>query len=186
SLARCDRPEGGARRDVLLLGIALFALLAGGQPEVIVYALALSGAYFLVRLYRRPRGRRLALLFPVLAATALAAAAVAPALVPTFRYLPQTERNRAIAGVRATGSLAALLSSATTAEGRARWAARAVERAVPTAAPNAWGNNRYGAYWGSTVINQDAGAFVGSATLLLALLALFAHPGQRRREEGLM
>jgi hypothetical protein len=172
ALARCDSTRN--RRDFLLLGIALWALLLAGQPEVIVYALALSGAFLLSRLRRRAPGRRLALLLPCGAAAALAVAAAAPALAPTAFYLPQTERNQAIAVVRSGASWAALRDQVTTAEGRERWAKRVIERLVPTAAPNAWGNNRYGAYWGSTAINQDAGGFVGSAALLLAFLSLFA------------
>jgi len=190
ALSRCDgRCDGdtdrlSGRRDFFLLGVALWALLLAGQPEVIVYSLALSGAFLLSRLRRRPRGRRWSLLLPCAAAGLLALAAAAPSLAPTAAYLPQTERSRAIAGVRESASWAALSAQVTTPEGRARWEKRVVERLVPAAAPNAWGNNRYGAYWGSTAINQDAGAFVGGTALLLALLSLLAR--RRFPEERLM
>ena len=45
------------------------------------------------------------------------------------------------------------------------------------AAPNAYGNSRYVEYWGLTNTNEDAGGFVGTLTLLAALLAL----GARKR-----
>ena len=43
---------------------------------------------------------------------------------------------------------------------------------VPIAAPNAYGNNRFGAYWGQQNVNEDATGFAGTAALLAALLAL--------------
>ena len=48
------------------------------------------------------------------------------------------------------------------------------------AAPNAFGNSRFVHYWGLSNTNEDASGFVGTATLLAALLALPAI-GTRRR-----
>ena len=49
-------------------------------------------------------------------------------------------------------------------------------------APNAFGNSRYGDYWGDSNNNEDATAFVGGAAILAALLAFL--PARRRfREE---
>src|SRR5581483_11766627 len=51
-------------------------------------------------------------------------------------------------------------------------------------APNAYGDSRYGRYWGSSNTNEDSSAFVGSAALLAALLA-FLPAARRVREERL-
>lgn len=74
-LVRC-RQEGG-RRDLLLLSLATLALLLGGHPETILYALGLCLLY---------DARRLA------PALVLAGAVAAPALLPFADYLPQTLR----------------------------------------------------------------------------------------------
>lgn len=74
-LVRC-RQEGG-RRDFLLLLLAAFALLLGGHPESIVYAVGLCLVYDV---------KRTAL------ALVLAGAVAAPALLPFVDYLPQTLR----------------------------------------------------------------------------------------------
>src|SRR5262245_23715010 len=47
AVARCDDP--GGRRDALLLAAAAFALLLGGHPETILYALGLTLAFLLDR-----------------------------------------------------------------------------------------------------------------------------------------
>lgn len=74
-LVRC-RQEGG-RRDFLLLSLATLALLLGGHPETILYALGTCLLY---------DARRLA------PALVLAGAVAAPALLPFVDYLPQTLR----------------------------------------------------------------------------------------------
>jgi hypothetical protein len=74
-LARA-RQEGG-RRDHLLLCLATFALLLGGHPETILYALGLC----LICDVRR-----------MAPALVLAGALAAPALLPFLDYLPQTLR----------------------------------------------------------------------------------------------
>jgi hypothetical protein len=50
-------------------------------------------------------------------------------------------------------------------------------RLLPLAAPNAYGNSRFVHYWGLSNTNEDAGGFVGTATLL----AILAGIGARRR-----
>jgi hypothetical protein len=61
------------------------------------------------------------------------------------------------------------------------------ERLLPIAAPNAYGNNRFGPYWGDDNINEDAAAFAGGAALLCALLACapLTGLGKRQRQERL-
>ncbi|HEY9422006.1 MAG TPA: hypothetical protein VIW92_11375, partial [Thermoanaerobaculia bacterium] len=146
-ISRCDEP--GERRDALLLGIGTFALLTGGHPETIAYTLGLAALFLIHR--SRATFRRAG------AAMGIATMIAAPALLPAIDYLPDTLR-------------AHRLSSP--GEG---WAEGAVRLLV--AAPNAFGNSRYLHYWGPTNTNEDAGGFVGTATLLAALLSL----GARRR-----
>lgn len=74
-LALCR--QEGRRRDFLLLALATFALLLGGHPETILYALGLGLLYDV---------RRMA------PALVLAGAVAAPALLPFVDYLPQTLR----------------------------------------------------------------------------------------------
>ncbi|HEX5715683.1 MAG TPA: hypothetical protein VF179_05955 [Thermoanaerobaculia bacterium] len=74
-LVRC-RQEGG-RRDFLLLSLATFALLLGGHPETILYALGLCLIFDVKRMAP---------------ALVLAGALAAPALLPFVDYLPQTLR----------------------------------------------------------------------------------------------
>jgi hypothetical protein len=65
--------------------------------------------------------------------------------------------------------------------------AHLAQRLLPIAAPNAYGNNRFGPYWGNDNINEDAAGFGGGAALLAALLAAgpLRAPYRRRRQERL-
>jgi hypothetical protein len=157
--ARCDDP--GGRRDAALLSLATLALLLGGHPETILYVLGLALAFLLDRVRSRPRGLRRPLLARTAAALAIAGAVAAPALLPAIEYLPKTMRAARLGD-----------SSRPVRERRA-----AVERLLPLAAPNAFGNSRFVHYWGPSNTNEDASGFVGTVTLLAALLAL----GSRRR-----
>lgn len=170
SLVRCD--QVGERRDHLLLALATFSVLSAGHPETIAYVLALALAVFLDLLVRRPRGSRRSLLLGVGLAMILGAAAAAPMLLPTFRYLPQTLRA---ARLREPQTLPAPPPS-----GDGSLAARL----LPVAAPNAYGNSRFLYYWGRRNTNEDASGFAGTAILLLVLLALTTR--RRLLQEGVM
>jgi hypothetical protein len=62
-----------------------------------------------------------------------------------------------------------------------------VTRLVPNAAPNAFGNNRFGAYWGERNVNEDAAGFAGTAALLAALVCAWPlAAGRRFPQERLM
>lgn len=89
ALVRCR--QVGRRRDFLLLTLAFLALLLGGHPETILYALGLS-LFFL--------GKRSAL------ALILALLLAAPALLPFLDYLPQTLRATRLSEAAPRGSLA--------------------------------------------------------------------------------
>ncbi len=158
-LVRCR--QSGERKDFLLLTLSTAALLLGGHPETILYSLAVAAAFWVGggALSRTAgAGRGGALLGSLLAAGLLAA----PALLPAAELLPQSLRaTRPV--VHPAGSLA--------------------EHWLPIAAPNAYGNSRYVHYWGLANTNEDAGGFVGTITLLGALLAL--GPTRRRPQEWL-
>lgn len=155
-IARCDDP--GERRDALLLALGTFALLLGGHPETILYALAVALAFLAGRIFQRPRGLRWALARRAGVAMLVAGMTAAPVLVPVAEYLPKTMRaarmgqpspHRQVRGIFAKTYL-------------------------PLITPNAFGNSRFVDYWGLTNTNEDASGFVGTATLLAALLAVRA------------
>ncbi len=159
--ARCDDP--GGPRDALLLALATLALLLGGHPETIFYSLATALLFLLDRLRRQPPGPRWALARRAGVALAVAGLVSAPALLPAIEYLPKTMRAARM-GEPSPPRPSAL-------------GVRAAQTFLPLAAPNAFGNNRFVGYWGRTNSNEDASGFVGTATLLAALLAV----GSRRR-----
>jgi hypothetical protein len=157
----------GRRRDAAALVAALAALLLGGQPEAVLYALAVAGAFAALRLLDTERARRAAALRRLGACSALALGLAAPGLAPALELLPRTLRaaDRAVADPRPA----------------ADWDRRAVSRWLPIAAPNAFGNGRYGdasgaVYWGESNTNEDASGFAGTLTLMLALAALGVSP----------
>jgi hypothetical protein len=162
-VACCDDP--GRRRDALLLAAGALALLLGGHPETVLYALGLAALFLLDRVRRRPPGLRWALARRAGAALLVAGMVAAPVLLPAIEYLPKTMRWARMRepSPPPPSSLA--------------------KTYLPLAAPNAYGNDRFAGYWGRLNVNEDAGGFVGTAMLLAALLAL----GTRRRfpQEGL-
>jgi hypothetical protein len=148
-------------RDWLLLTATTAALLLAGHPETIVYALLLLAAFVGLRLLALGQATRLATGRRTVAALLLAGLVTAPVLLPTALYLPTTARAAGIAEAP---------------EGRGP----GLRALVPTLAPNAFGNSRYAHYWGPANSNEDASAFVGTATLLAALLTLSGGSGRRR------
>lgn len=87
-LARLVRDADG--RAVALTVLALFLLITPGHPEMLVYAIAGGGVYFLFLLFSAGRGRRLRPLLLSLAAGALALGLTAVQLVPLAEALPHT------------------------------------------------------------------------------------------------
>lgn len=181
--------ERGAGRDVLLLALAVFGVLLSGQPETAVNVLLVGAAFGLARLLgRRPSAP--ASVRPELwrtlgrwgLAALLAGLAAAPVLLPAADYLPQTHRDTRIERRNARDASEGWLQGWGTAEERAKSWLGAARRILPAAAPNAFGNNRFGHYWGQFNVNEDAGAFAGTAALLAALLAAVPGlvPGARR------
>ncbi len=211
ALARCDEP--GGRRDALLLALGTLALLLGGHPETLLYALGLVLVFLLDKVRRRPRGLRRPLLVRTGAAFAIAGMIAAPALLPALEYLPKTMRAARLApearrhvawgasprkgpgrnphspeGATDRPKTAVAPSGLQEIHSSPSWGlrprlhaaappARLASRWLPIAAPNAYGNSRFIHYWGLSNTNEDASGFVGTATLLAALLAL----GAKRR-----
>jgi hypothetical protein len=165
--------ERGARRDFLLLVIALFSLVTGGHPETILYVTIVGSLFALSRLLRRPSGEWPARLARWILAAAIASGLAAPGLVPALRLIPQSLRHHwvEVRNERMDGPRAGI-----------RAGAGLEKRVVSIFAPNSFGNSRYGDYWGDSNNNEDATAFVGGAAILAALLAFL--PARRRfREE---
>ncbi|MFP5285853.1 MAG: hypothetical protein ACLGI9_08960, partial [Thermoanaerobaculia bacterium] len=162
AIARCD--EEGKRRDVLLLGLGLLGLFLGGHPQTAVYVVLLALAFLLDRARRREPGTRLRFFRATGLAFALAGMVAAPVLLPFLDLLPETLRAARMEEPPSPAPPGLAL----------RW--------LQIAAPNAFGNSRYIHYWGLENSNEDAAGFVGTATLLAALLAV----GARRRfpQEG--
>jgi hypothetical protein len=153
ALARCR--QVGERKDFLLLSISTAALLLGGHPETILYALGVAMVYGVLSsgVWGRPspgdgRGVGGEGLRRLLLALAVSAMLAAPALLPALEALPKS--------LRATRPL-----THPTADLARHW--------LPIAAPNAYGNSRYVYYWGLSNTNEDAAGFVGTITLLAAL-----------------
>ncbi len=184
SVARPARRAPGRRADWLLLWLAVFALGVGGHPEVTLYAAALAGAFFLARLRRRPRGARAGFLARGMVAAALAAGAAAPVLLPMLDHLPKSERAAVLEAHFGPRGWRELRQELGDREARAGWRDLVAKRLLPIAAPNAYGNSRRGPFWGEINSNETATGFAGSATLLLALLALTGRP--RFPQERLM
>jgi Bacterial membrane protein YfhO len=166
ALAMTD--ELAARRDFLLLVMAIFSLVVGGHPETILYVAIVGGLFAISR--RPSRG----LLIRWALVAVLAAGLAAPALLPALGMIPDSLRHHWVE-TRA-GRLDA------PAGGGRDSAAALGKRAISVFAPNALGDSRFGGYWGDYNSNEDATAFVGGAALLAALLA-FLPAARRFREE---
>ena len=162
-VAACD---GGRRRDVALWIVVVWAILNGGQPESILYALGVVALFALARLRRLPSGPRLGALRRLAAGAAVALALAAPAIGPALEWLPQTQRfeDRGAPPV---------------VEETRQWSSLALLRWLPIVAPNVFGNGRYGdpsgaVYWGESNINEDAAGFAGTLAVAAALAGLAA------------
>jgi hypothetical protein len=177
--------QRGERRDAGLLTLATASALLVGHPETELHVFALAGVFSLSRWLARPPGRRLALAGSWAAPVLIGVALAAPAVLPAAAYLPHTLRSSQLEARRERLQAAAGVEEPppeTAGHDRG-----VVARLVPNAAPNAYGNNRFGAYWGDRTINVNAAGFAGTATLLAFLAALGWLPaGRRLPQERLM
>jgi hypothetical protein len=157
-IARCDDP--GENRDPLLLALGTLAMLLGGHPETILYVLAVALAFLADRVFQRPQGLRWALARRAGVAMLVAGMMAAPVLVPVAEYLPRTMR--------------AARMGQPSPHRRPQDRGALAKTYLPLITPNAYGNSRFVDYWGLTNTDEDASGFVGTATLLAALLAVRA------------
>ncbi|MGK2856610.1 MAG: YfhO family protein [Thermoanaerobaculia bacterium] len=159
--------DAGERRDALLLVGAAFGLLTVGHPETVVYALAFCGSFALLEVFRAPASRRVRVALVLAAGTAVGGALTAPVNLPSIEAIGTSERT---------------LSNAYFSEVRERKGESPTVRLSKLGAivaPDAWGNSRYGSYWGALNTNEDGAGFAGSAALLLGLIAVSARSRDR-------
>ena len=173
STARCF--DHGERSDFVLATLASGSLLLAGQPEAILYSTVMNFGYALVRTFDNSAPHSWNRAMKWLAAVAIGAALSMPALLPALSAAGESERAAMLAFRRDQGG----------AEAPGSWGDLLRHRWLPIVAPNAFGNDRFLAYWGGENINEDAAGFVGTATLLLALAGCFARRGDLVREEYL-
>jgi hypothetical protein len=192
-LAGADRSGGqgdscqSRRRDVLLLVLAFAALLLAGHPEAELYVCLLAAAFGAGLVRRSLPGSRLPLLRRMAGATLVAGGLAAPALLPAIDYLPQTLRADRLAHLSPVSAPAAGVATGAPAAGpEARAGGDLARRWLPIVAPNAYGNSRFGAYWGFANSNEDAAGFAGTAAVLGAALAVAVPRRRRLPHEGLM
>lgn len=155
--------QRGAGQDRALLALAVMAFLCAGHPETILHGMILAAAFALSRLNRKA-------LIAWGASVLVGAALAAPALLTAAGYLPQSLRISLLAArqerIAAQDPFGGMDAGAM------------ARRLVPVTAPNAYGNSRFGEYWGESNSNEDAAGFVGTAAVLAALLAFV--PASRR------
>ena len=161
----------GALDRLFLVG-AVAATLLSGHPETAAYCLGLALLVTLAearsRALREGEGSAKKPVAAAAIAAALAAGICAPILLPTAFYLPST--------LRATR----LAQPAPEPVGGA--VERATHRLAPLVAPYAFGNSRWGSYWGPSNTNEDASGYVGMIPLTLVGLALVRRRGRRPYE----
>lgn len=179
--------QRGARRDHLLLGLGVAGLLLVGHPETALYALLFAAAFALVRLAVAGKGERGWRITAWGMAGLVGIGLAAPVLLPASSVLPQSRRAELLEARRqrlAAGPGEVRVESqgeAAEADGEdGPGAGDPVRRLIPLAAPNAFGNNRFGRYWGERNVLNDSAGWTGTAALLAALLAL-APPAFRGR-----
>ncbi|HEY7216044.1 MAG TPA: YfhO family protein, partial [Thermoanaerobaculia bacterium] len=133
----------GARRDFLLLTLAIAALLAGGHPETILYVVAVGSLFAISRLVHPIHPDRLRLLGRWALAAGIAFGLTAPALVPAMRFLPQTHRAHLVELRNERLEEGPTLAGWQTAAERRQTSEGIEKRLVPVFAPNAFGNSRW-------------------------------------------
>ncbi|HVT17473.1 MAG TPA: hypothetical protein VHQ90_14990 [Thermoanaerobaculia bacterium] len=168
AVVRCD--VAGGRRDWLLLTLTLAALLLAGHPEIMAYVIGFAGLFLLDRARCRERGRG-GLIARGALALGIATALASPVLLLARAYLPTTLRAAAVRQLLAPRPVAELWHQLLLPQTLMEWRQEAAGRLLPIAAPRALGD-QYSAYWGSGNFIEHAGSFVGTASLLLVLVAL--------------
>lgn len=186
---RCD--ENGGRRDFLLLGVAVAAMLLAGHPETLVYVVGMTGLFVLGRAWRRWRsegpegGRKPALRLLVRAGGAFAVAGlvVAPILLTVQESLPKTRRAAVVSyHFNFEPGFSEIWSEQRRSESLGIWRRWADLRTVPFVAPRALGTHRT-VWWGETNLVEDGASFTGTVILLAGLVGMLPVRGRRRYPE---
>jgi hypothetical protein len=175
----------GAGQDRALLALAVMAFVCSGHPETILHGALLAAAFALSRLAAGPPGGRTRTLVAWGLSALIGIGLAAPALLTAAGYLPQSLRVSLLAARQGRIAAQAPLAGLRTPEARAESARGMARRLVPVAAPNAYGNSRFGEYWGESNSNEDAAGFAGTAALLAALLC-FGPASRRFPQERVM
>lgn len=166
------------RRAGPLLALAVFALLNAGHPETIFHVSLLATFFALSQLLASPREERLRWMRSWSVAAGLGFGLAAPALLPAAHALPDSLRARLLEERREEILQEDPLAGWRTPAERTQRLISLGERLLPITAPRAFGDSRYGAWWGESNTNEDGAAFVGTVAMLGALLSLLA--GRRR------
>lgn len=175
AVVRCDEERG--RRDYFLLGLATASLFLGGHPETFVYALIVTGLFALARCrscWRTEGGAAAVRLLVRYGVTfLLAGLTVAPVLLTVQEYLPKTRRAAVVDYTfsHPSASPKELWSAEQRSETLETWRRWVVLRSIPFFAHRAFGTHNTD-WWGETNIVEDGASFVGTATLLAALIGL--------------
>ncbi|HYU34923.1 MAG TPA: hypothetical protein VEW48_22460 [Thermoanaerobaculia bacterium] len=178
-LARSGGGDGRGGQGVRgLLTFAVFALLNAGHPETILHVSLLAALFALSRLAASPREERLRLVRAWSVAAGLGLGLSAPALLPAAHALPESLRAGLLADRREHILHDDPLAGWRTSQERSERLRQLGERLLPIVAPRAFGDSRYGEWWGESNTNEDGAAFAGTAAVLGALLSLLA--GRRR------
>jgi hypothetical protein len=177
------RVGGGGRGGQALLALAVCAFLNTGHPETILHGSLLATAFALSRLAASPREERGRLLGAWALAAALGFGLAAPALLPAAHVLPHSLRAQLLEARRELILQEDPLAGWRTPAERTESGRKMGELLLPVVAPRAFGDNRFGKWWGDSNVNEDAAAFVGSLAVLGAVLSLLAGKGRRFPQE---
>jgi len=178
--------ERGAVRDWVLLIIATVVVLLVGHPETTLYVglvMAVVALGFVFRDGERPKWR---LFGGYAGAVVVAGCLVAPALLPSVEYLPQTHRYHLLENRNERlGELDPLRGWRHPDQA---WESLGdlAGRLVPTVAPLALGSDLLGQYWGEASTYLYGAAFVGTLTLVLGLAAYRPRAARFPFERGLL
>jgi hypothetical protein len=177
--------QRGAGQDRALLALAVMAFLCAGHPETILHGAILASAFALSRLATGPSRGRSRTFGAWIVSGLVGLGLAAPALLTAAGYLPQSLRVSLLSAREGRIAAQDPLAQLRTSEARNESARAMTRRLIPVAAVNAFGNSRFGKYWGESNSNEDAAGFAGTAALLAALLA-FAGPARRFPQERVM
>lgn len=162
--------ERGRRRDWALVVAAAFTCLVSGHPETLLYVAGLGGGFALGLIWRADHRDRGALLGRYVAAGVLALGLGAPALLPALEQIPETHRYELLERRGERFAEMDPLAAWRSAETLGPELGQAADRLALAVAPSWRGDDLLDVEWGTGELYVHGTAFVGTLTLLLALL----------------